>query len=53
MQPVTLELRLPEKYIKRPEFDTRERMFKQFGFSLQKANELPLDRALPDYRIQA
>lgn len=49
-RPVSLTLELPDKYLHEPALETREKMFRQYGFNLKASNELPLARSQPDIR---
>eukprot|EP00729_Bicosta_minor_P008086 gene8086-19098_t len=49
--PVSLDLKLPDKFINQPAFASRASTFTRFGFDLRTSNKLPLDRHLPDYRM--
>jgi len=51
-RPVNLKLDMPAEYMNEKCFDTRENMFRQYGFNLKKSNELPLVRDQADIRSQ-
>ena len=48
--PVKLKLEMPDEFMNEPCFETREGMFKQYGFNLKASNNLALDRVQPDIR---
>lgn len=49
---VNLQLTLPDNELNGPIMRERRTMFHQYGFNLNLSNHLPLDRVLPDYRMQ-
>ncbi|EGD79205.1 polypeptide N-acetylgalactosaminyltransferase 6 [Salpingoeca rosetta] len=49
-QPVHLELDLPKNIRDDPILNSRESMYRQYGFNLKKSNELPLAHDVPDIR---